>query len=294
MISQIESRNDAVLHTELETRAKLKKGTRFLFNYFGIALSAAILIITVLYITTKIEMKDWRADISGLTAQFFMLLLASYATYVSCSDSGMRNGMLTTAFIEAMKEHTELQRQITNNHKQVEFEKYLSEYSITKTKSAKEELLLSYEIDLKEYYEQYKNLEWREIRRLPLSHMKKKAINKANKMKAITITPRMIYSHSEPGNRHPLGTHPDVIKTKSFVRKFFLSALITAGTAVISCELIIQPTWATFVSVAIRVLPLLLNAFLGYKLGFDNTTINKVEYTENQNIMMREFLEGNA
>lgn len=295
MIEQIEAKNDAFLNAETSARATIKKSAKTLFNYVGIFLAMAILIITILYTTTKIEMKDWRADISGLTAQFFMLILASYATYVSCSDSGMRNGMLTGAYIGAVKAHAELQERITHNRLQVAFEKYLFDYSLRKTKSNKEELLLSYEVDLEEYYSKYQNLEWRDIKKLPLSRGKKNAIHKANTMQAVSITPRMIYAHSNAGNsKHPLGVHPDVLKSRAFVRKFFLTALMSVGTTMIGCEIIIEPTLATFVSVAIRIIPLLLNAFLGYKLGFDNATDHKVSYMQNQNIIMSEFLEAQA
>ena len=56
-------------------------------------------------------------------------------------------------------------------------------------------------------------------------------------------------------------------------------------------DVIVNPTWATFAACCLKLLPIVLNGFLGYKSGYDNITIATINYIGDQSDLLQRAIQ---
>ena len=86
---------------DLERAAK-KRLTQSFFNYSGIIVSAFLMFVVILVVTTDIRLEI--KNLAHLGLDFFLLLFCSYAAYILCADSGEKRGTLTDEYLAAQDE----------------------------------------------------------------------------------------------------------------------------------------------------------------------------------------------
>ena len=123
-----------------------------------------------------------------------------------------------------------------------------------------------------------------------LSQEKKAAIIKANAIKPIKLTPEMIMKRGRGNKRRaPLGVRPETAKTINYVVKLATTVGTSIFTGMIALEAISNPSWATFAELCIKLLMVILSGFTGYKMGYENITINTVDYILDQTDLLNQF-----
>lgn len=123
-----------------------------------------------------------------------------------------------------------------------------------------------------------------------LTEPQRKAIIKANKVKPIKLTPEMIFKRGRgAGRRVPLGTNPTTKKGTAFVVKFIKISVTTLLTSIIVLDVVVNPSWATFAACCLKLMPVILNGFTGYKMGYENIVYDTVNYMSDQIDLIHQF-----
>lgn len=91
--------------------------------------------------------------------------------------------------------------------------------------------------------------------------------------------------------RNPLGIKPETKKKIHFGTKFTTTAITSFVTGIIALDIIINPTWATFAACCLKVLLVVLNGFMGYKMGYENIVADTVEYMNDQTDLMNQLIQ---
>ena len=84
------------------------------------------------------------------------------------------------------------------------------------------------------------------------------------------------------GHRAPLGISPKARRYIDFALKFVKSFIVSIGIIMIAFEVIEEPTWTVFATCCLKLISVVLNAFGGYKSGFENIVVDTVNYITDQ------------
>ena len=110
---------------ENQVKNKLKKG---FLNYAGIFVGVFLMFAVVVIVTTDISLTSFE-EMAALGLDFFLLLFCSYSMYINCSDSGMRTGLASALYIDALNTFETYKKKAIN--KLVE---YFNELALEPTK----------------------------------------------------------------------------------------------------------------------------------------------------------------
>ena len=125
-----------------------------------------------------------------------------------------------------------------------------------------------------------------------LSKAQIRAIIRANHTKPVSLTPEMIFKRGRGnGHRSPLGIKPETKRSVHYVAKFIRTTITSLLTGVIVLDVIKYPTWATFAACCLKLLPVILNGFMGYRMGYENITVDTVNYMQDQKDLMQQLIE---
>jgi hypothetical protein len=285
------SRLDGVIEREQNVK---KKVARSIAGYGGVMVSIFLMFITVMVITTDITIS--LESIAHLSTEFFLLLFCSYASYICCSDSGAKAGTLSKIYIDAVNKFNELQHVIIDKKIHLILGDFCKDYIATELKNAKTYYLVSAGIDYDEYIGKYSSLEDAEILELSgLSTAQKKALMSANAVKPIKLYPEQII-RAGGGNsrRSPLLISPEVRKRANYIFKFFSIVSITLGMSLIALNDVTSSSWTIFVMIIVKLGSVLYNCFSGYKTGYENIVIHKVNYMNEQISLMQQAIVFDA
>lgn len=84
---------------------------------------------------------------------------------------------------------------------------------------------------------------------------------------------------------------PETKRALTFGSKFCTTCITSVLTGVIMLDVIVNPTWATFAACCLKLLPIVLNGFLGYKSGYDNITVATVNYIGDQSDLLQRAIQ---
>lgn len=76
-----------------------------------------------------------------------------------------------------------------------------------------------------------------------------------------------------------------------YVAKFIRTTITSLLTGVIVLDVIKYPTWATFAACCLKLLSVILNGFMGYQMGYENITVDTVNYMQDQKDLMQQLIE---
>ena len=271
-----------------DTKKKIAKG---FINYGGIFVSVCLMFAVIMIVTTDVKVGSLK-DLADLGMDFFLLLFCAYASYISCSDSGMRAGLSTESYNNTLKDFNEWKDKIVKGNMQVKLAEFCRTYILDDLKNVRMSYLavvgLSYQ-----QYETYMTMDDKEIDALPiLSLTQKKAIKKANHTKPITLKPESILRHGKASfHRSPLEMSPETRKSINYVIKFAQSSLIAFGMSIIALEVVTDPSWVVFATVCFKLVSVIYNCFSGYRTGYSNIVVDSVNYMNAQIDLMQQAIQ---
>lgn len=281
-------RLDDVIEKTTVTKKKILRGA---MNYAGTAVGTFIIFVAAVVSTTDISIMtafDWA--ILGLS--FFVFLFCAYAMYVNGSGSGVRAGRKSEIYLAAKNLYDNLKREIIDRKmhgRLTEFCRYYIEEELRNTRNS---LLTEVGIDFAKYQECYVGKDKAALEKIPsLSKSQVAAILAANKVKPIKLTPEMILKRGRgSARRNPLGIEPEKRRRAGYAMKFFL----TFGLAILMTVITLNPkanlTWGTFAECILKLFPVMLNGFTGYKNGYENIIVHTVNYINDQIDLMRQLI----
>ena len=268
-----------------------KKISQFLFGNARTLMIVFILFTVVVVMTTDIQLVTI-TSITDLGLEFFILLFASYGMYISCADGGISKGYTTEAYKASVKKFEELKSRLEESMlpRMNDFCNYYIDEDLRKARMQYLSLVC---IPYDEYLEKYVNLGKKEVKsRSDLTSLQKSAIIKANKVHRIKMNPTMLMTlgkttHSRSG----LSPSPTTLKNIAFSVKIVKMSFISIGMSLIALDIILEPSWAVFAEVCLKLATVIINGFDGHREGFNNITVHTVNYVDAQSSLMRQAIQ---
>lgn len=276
---------------ENQVKNKLKKG---FLNYAGIFVGVFLMFAVVVIVTTDISLTSFE-EMAALGLDFFLLLFCSYSMYINCSDSGMRTGLASKLYTDALTTFETYKKSIVDRKLQARLPEFCRHFVDEELRNSRLEILAIVGISYKKYLSEYISLSEEDVDALEdedLSKPQREAIKKANAVKPIKLTPEMIMKRGRGSyRRSPLGWKPESKKYLNFGVKFITTFLVALVMSMIVLDVVIEPTWVIFASVMLKLLAVVMNGFGGYKFGYENIVFDTVNYMSDQVDLMRQAIQ---
>lgn len=269
------------------TKRKIAKG---FINNSGIFVGVFLVFVVIVVFTTDIQLSSF-ADWTKLGLAFFVLLFCSYSMYINFSDTGMRAGKESETYKKTLGEYDTIKKQIISDKQQGRLLEFCRHFIVEELQSTRHSIITDVGLDFKVYQEKYVGMSKKALKGIAeLTEPQRKAIIKANRVKPIRLTPEMIFKRGRgAGRRVPLGTNPTAKKGTAFAVKFVKISVTTLLTSIIVLDVVINPTWATFAACCLKLMPVILNGFTGYKMGYENIVYDTVNYMSDQIDLIHQF-----
>lgn len=274
-----------------KTTVTKKKILRGAMNYAGTAVGTFIIFVAIVVSTTDITVMtafDWA--VLGLS--FFVFMFCAYAMYINGSGSGIRAGRKSETYLTAKKKYDDLKNEVITRKMQGRLPEFCRYYIEEELRNTRNSLLTEVGIDFSVYQERYVGKDKAELEQLTiLSKSQVEAIVSANNIKPIKITPEMILKRGRGSlHRNPLGIEPSKKRGIGYMWKF----VSTFAVAVLMVGITLNPkpdlTWGTFAECILKLFPIVLNGFTGYKSGYENIVVDTVNYMNDQSDLMRQLI----
>lgn len=271
------------------SKAKQKKLTRTLIHYGGVLIGTFLIFAAIIALTTDIRITH-TTDFSSLGLQFALLVLCTYAMFVSCYDSGMRAGLLSDTYLDACAEYEEVRKKMISSRFHLRMEEFCAYFTKQLQYRKREEILSDVGLSVDEFYKTYAGLSRREIKKLKMPKAAKAALIEAKGVRSFRITPSMILRRGTYASEKPLPTSPSVIKRRKFIGTFFRVLIVSVFTSVFFVAAEIKPSWTLFVTVMIKIMAMVVNGFNGYRFGLESVVIDTAGYVGAQTTLLSEAL----
>lgn len=274
-----------------QTTAKKKQIIRGILNNTGIFVGIFIIFVVIVVYTTDIKLTSI-FDLTALGLSFFVLLFCAFSMYVNCSDAGIKAGRSSETYIKAKDGYDALKKEIMDKRMQgrlPEFCRYYIEEELHNTRNA---LLTEVGIDFADYQNRFVGKDKITLKQdTSLSNSQIEAILSANRVKPVKLTPEMILKRGRgTSRRKPLGMEPERKRGLNYGIKFIKTSFTSILLAVIGLEVIVSPSWAMFAACVLKIFPVVLNGFMGYKSGYENIVVDTVNYMNDQADLMRQLI----
>ena len=269
---------------------KKKKVARSILNNTGIFIGIFLVFVVIVVYTTDIKLTSIMQWVE-LGLSFFILLFCAYSMYVNASDSGIKAGKTSETYIKAQTEYNSIKNEIVEGKMQGRLAEFCHYYTTEELNNIRKSILSDVGIEFDLYNKKYigKGKELLSTDKT-LSEPQIKAIIKADKVKPIKLTPEMIFKRGRGSKRRtPLGTKPETKRGVAYGTKFFKTCVTSVLTGIIVLDVAITPTWATFAACCLKLMPVILNGFAGYKMGYENIVVDTVNYISDQIDLMHQF-----
>jgi len=292
-MEQIKNDNKPQTGQTIERMSKTqKKVARTILNNTGMIVGFFIIFVVIVVFTTDVKLTgamQW----AELGLVFFILLFCSYSMYVNYANSGTRAGRKSDLYIDSYEKYNDKKKYIIDKKYQARSSEFCRYYISEELKNSRTSVLSEVGIDYDVYTEKYLGKDKKHLETIKdLSKTQVLAIIKANSITPIKLTPEMIMKRGRGNNsREPLGTKPETKKRIHLGTKFVSTCITSFVTGVIVLDVIINPTWATFVACCLKVLLVVLNGFMGYKMGYENIVVDTVEYMNDQVDLMNQLIQ---
>lgn len=249
---------------------------------------AFLLFVVVVVMTTNIKLVTL-TEIADLSLQFFLLLFVSYAMYIICSGGGASSAFSTEAYFKARARFRELHDQILNGELQVRLGEFCEHYIAEDLKSARMHYLAPVGLSCVDYENRYATLSNKELSLITeLTDIQKKAVRQANRVRPITLTPRMLLRELDRSSnrRQPFGIDPSLKRRFIAGGQLAKMTVVSVGVTFIALDLIIDATWIVFATVLLKLASVIFIGFTGFEDGYNNVIIDTVGYLNNQSDLM--------
>ncbi|MBQ1933607.1 MAG: hypothetical protein II370_01265 [Clostridia bacterium] len=261
------------------------------FEIAGATVSIFIVLAVILITTTDIHICTFE-DFAGFTLDFFLLLFCAYAMYINSADIGMRAGLKSDVYKNALEDFNKKKRDVIERKLQARLPDFCYYFIKTELYNTRNAILAIIGFPYTEYEEKWLGKTQDEVSAGELTAGQKNAIIKANAAEPIKLTPEMMMKRGRSGGRRdPLGETPEHKKTRTFVTRFFTTLLTAVITSMIALDAISDPTWTVIVTCIVKLLTIVMNGAMGYKFGYENIVVDTVGYMEDQTDLLRQSIE---
>lgn len=273
------------------TTAQKKRIMRGVLNNTGIFIGVFIVFVVIVVYTTEIKFTsifDW----ASLGLSFFILMFCTFSMYVNCSDSGMKAGKSSTTYINAQNAYDELKKEVINRKVQGRLPEFCLHFIDEELRNSRNTILTEVGIDFDLYQKDFIGKDKAALEKFDtLSEAQIKAIVEANAIKPIKLTAEMILQRGRgSAKRNTLNMRPSKKRRINYSIKFVKTFLVSALIAVVGFDMVISPSWAMFAACLLKLFPVVLNGFMGYKAGYENIVVDTVNYIEDQADLMQQFI----
>lgn len=271
-------------------REKKQKAVRSFINNKGFFVGLILVFIVIVVFTTNVNLTS-SVELVKLGLTIFVLNFCSYSMYINCADSGMRAGRLNTLYNKQKNKYDGLKDRIVENKQQIRLAEFCSYYKDEELRNSRKDILDEVGLDYNDYMKKYVGLDNDTIKSsTELSLAQINAIIRANSIKPVKLAPEMIMKCGR-GNkrRNPLGVRPETKRGWNYGIKLVTTIIVSIFTGMIALDLIKNPTWATFAELCLKLLTVVLSGFTGYKMGYENITIDTVNYITDQIDLLTQF-----
>ena len=269
-----------------------KRVTKSILSYTGTFISLLLIFIAIAVLTTEVNLTS-AVEVVELGLTLFILIFCAYSMYVNLANSGEKAAKSGKTYIDTETKYDSTKKIIKDEKMQSRGSEFCNYWSREELKNTRCQFLDEVGIDFDVYMKSYVGKTKEELEQIKeLSNAQIDAIVAANNIKAIKLTTDMFFKRGRGASgRKPLGIKPKTKKTISYIVKLITTILTMSITGVIALELIVNPTWATFAEVCLKILPIILNGIMGYKMGYENIAVDTVNYMLDQIDLMEEFIQ---
>lgn len=264
--------------------------TKNFINNKGFFVGLILMFIVIVVYTTNVTFNSEFSLVNfGLSS--FILLFCSYSMYINCADSGIRAGRNNKLYNDTNDKYNSTKNKIIQSKKQIRLPEFCKHYIYNELINIRENILTEVGITYKTYKDNYLGKDKATINSdTNLSKIQKKTIIYANKINPIDLSANMIMQKARSNNkRKPLGESPKTKRERAYIIKFIITTITALFTVLIVLDAITNPSWETFAELCLKLLLIVFNGFTGYKMGYENITIDTVNYMNDQIDLMEQF-----
>ena len=257
---------------------------------YKVLISVFLMFVVVLVLTTDIQLEI--GNIANLGMDFFLLLSCSIASYILCADSGTKDGVMSSNYIEARKEFDLWIEKITSMNIHCILGNFCAYYIKEDLRTARMNHLVVAGVTYEEYESIYAKMGNKEIEDLKdRSETQKNALKAANKVQPIKLLPEQIIGHMNSArDRSPLTPEPTKMRRNTVIKKISTISFISLGMVLIGLNSIETSGWLVFVSICLKLGSVLFNCFDGYKTGYESMAVHSAEHMRQQVSLMKQAL----
>jgi hypothetical protein len=258
---------------------------------FGNFVTYFIIFLVFAVMTTDVKVNTF-VKLAELGLSFFIILVASNLCYLTNFSNGIAKAKLGEIYTNALGNYIKTKKQLSQYDWRDILEDFCQDYIDKELERTRKNILSNAGVKYSTYIEEYIGKDKDKINKLPLTSIQKKAINKANKIKPIVLTPEMLYKIGRDGKRRtPLGEAPDTKRAKKKIGKVAKTTLTAFVTSLIALEFALTPSWEMFCMCLVKLYPVVSNCFIGYKDGIDSVEIDTVNYMNDQADLMCQAMQ---
>lgn len=258
----------------------------------GIFIGLFIVFVVVVIVTTDVHLTSLE-HLGALGLEFFTLLFCSYSMHITWSDSGIKAGLISDLYIDAVSEFDKLKKRITDLKIQSLLPAFCRHYTDEELKNTRLNILAVVGISYDEYISKYISLDNKDVDNLSdLSKTQREAIKRANNTAPIKLAPEMIMKKGGNAREHrsPLGIKPITKKRIMMITKLVTSSLVAFVMILIEIKSSDESAWLIFSNCILKLCTVVMSGFTGYKFGFEHIVFDTVGYINDQIDLMRQFL----
>lgn len=251
-----------------------------------------ILLVIVAAIVSVSEFTFTWPSLKKLTALGIFLYIITTLVYRNRYERGKGRGRADEDYRASLAEYREVRDEIYARNLAGKVPDFCKWYRKKELREYRESLLTDIDMEYDEYREKYLRLSPKEIMRLDMKLEAKTTILKANRAKAIRLTPGMILNESGEADRQQLMGQSGKERERADKRSNAISrALMTLCTGMIAVELIKDFSIVTIIQWCIRMLPVASAIVFGDDTGFCDIAVTETNFKKDQTKIIRIFNE---
>ncbi len=261
----------------LESGELLKRGFSSLIGNVGRTVAVITLVVAALVSFTDIGFHDLKAE--GFTSTLILMLVASYVMFFSLEEAGERLGAQSEEYKSASDGYKAALDRISPEEIGA-LRDFCTEYAKEELKFRRRSYLLSYgytEADLEEYKKGG-----------AVMRRRKRRLIKAERLKAVTLTPTLLLSKSRASRKSEL-KNPESGKLISLVLRLVPMTLGTFFTASVMLASKDGLTASSIIESIMRLATLPIVGFKGYSVGYSYAKHTESRWIETKTRLLRAY-----
>lgn len=230
--------------------------------------------------------------VSQITAVTILIYIITMMTYNHCFNKGKIEGKQDKIYIDTEKEYNDEKDSVIKENLTGRLRDFTEYYIKNELVDYRKSLLLQYDIDYDTYSEKYLHMKSSDImKEKQLDFRMKRAIIKCNKAKPISLSRYDIITDNEKkmNRSKPIGFSGNRMEKIDKVSQSIKRLLVSLFTGAIGVDIVLNFSWISVVTWAIRMLPILTALVTGQMNGFRNVTETEVSFKQKQIYMIRLF-----